>query len=85
MINTAGLHRVSAVDQLLVERNDNGDITLLLAKVTDDLLMVGQKEEQEKFTDERSKRFPISKAFIDEPIILNGCNIHQRLDGAIIM
>lgn len=83
LTHTAALKRVSGVDQLFVKRDTNGLIVLLMAKVTDDLLMVGTKADLEEFVTALGKRFPISKSIIDATIRFNGSTIQQEPNGDV--
>lgn len=81
----AGVKRVRGIDQLYVRHGDDGALSLVIAKVTDDLLMIGERPELESFVAALGKRFPISKTIIDMPIKFNGCRIEREPDGDITM
>lgn len=83
MIDTAGFQRVFGVPQLFSRRDSAGDIILLVAKVTDDILMAGTKEAMQQFSEEISSRFTVSKTIIDAPVKFNGCDIAPHADGSI--
>lgn len=44
LLDVAGFERVFGVSQIFVKRTKNGDISMIIAKVTDDLLMSGRIE-----------------------------------------
>ena len=44
LLNTAEMERVNGMSQLFLKRSSRGDIILMIAKVTDDLLMAGSVE-----------------------------------------
>lgn len=50
---------------------------MLLAKVTDDMLIAGSTAEVKAFITQISGRFPISKAIVNDEIKFNGCDISQ--------
>lgn len=56
---------------------------MVMAKVTDDLLMASPTAEIDYFIKLIEKRFPISKEIVDEGIKLNGSDINQEKDGTI--
>lgn len=72
-ITIDGIHdKLSGVDQLFVRRDNNGSVTLMLAKVTDDLMMVGKREVLDEFLGALNKRFPIRHSVIHETIRFYG-------------
>lgn len=77
MTQEAGFCRVYGVPQLFVRRDAGGRIVLLLAKVTDDMLIAGSTAEVKSFIDQIGGRFPISKAIVNDYIKFNGCDITQ--------
>lgn len=83
ILQEAAFERVFGVSQLFVKRDTSGNITMILAKVTDDLLIAGEPAEIRRFIEHIGERFPISKAIIDSGIKFNGCDITQGLDGTI--
>lgn len=85
LTEAAGLERVSGADQLFVKRNEDGAIFMLMAKVTDDLLMVGSAGNLADFVKMLGTRFPISKSVIDDTIRFNGCLIRREDSGDITM
>lgn len=56
---------------------------MIMAKVTDDLLMASSNAEIESFIKLIGKSFPISKAIVDNGIRFNGSDIMQDTDGTI--
>lgn len=50
---------------------------MLLAKVTDDLLLAGNIDIMKDFIKKLTERFKVSKAILDGPIDFNGCRIEQ--------
>lgn len=85
MIREAGLERINGVSQLFLKRNNNGDISLLIAKITDDLLMAGRPSEMESFVEMLSKTFKTSKVIIGDEILFNGSRIIQDREGNVTM
>lgn len=63
----------------------NNALNISVAKVTDDLLLAGNRESIEKFSDEVSSRFSTRKIIIDEPILFNGCRISEVTDGFVLL
>lgn len=64
IIMISGLQRISGVYQLFLKRNEDGTIKLLIVKVTDYILVVGTRQEQEVFNTTLRRRFPIRKSII---------------------
>lgn len=85
MLNEAGLERIFGISQLYRKRDKNGSTILLVAKVTDDLLFSGSIRQMKAFAAQLERRFNISKALIDKPVIFNGCSITQNATGSILM
>ena len=85
LLNTAKMELVNGVSQLFLKRSSRGDIILMIAKVTDDLLMAGSVEYMRWFKDIIGKRFPISKCIVDSTVQFNGCRISKSKHGDIEM
>lgn len=85
LLNDAGMQRVNGISQLYMRRDSKGQINLILAKVTDDILIAGNVDEIQQFIQLISQRFKISKSITNKPINFNGCQISQRADGSISM
>lgn len=85
LLSDANFERVFGVSQIFVKRSSDGGIVMLMAKVTDDLLMAGSVEDIKEFVELIGKRFPISKAIIDNRIKFNGSEITQKADGTVIL
>lgn len=83
LIDKAEFQRVCGVSQLFFKRDSRGNIVLLLAKVTDDMLIAGSTADVGAFIDHIGKRFPISKAIVNDDIKLNGCDISQDNNDTI--
>lgn len=58
---SAGLQRSRGVDQLLLKRKEDGTIKILIAKFTEELLLVGTRKEKEGFMNTIKIRFHIRK------------------------
>lgn len=65
---------------LFVKRRTDGSFLLLMAKVTDDLLMVGARKDLESFVAVLGQRFSISETIIDERIKFNVCSVEQEMN-----
>lgn len=83
LISSAEMKMVSRFYQFFVQRDTNSDISLLMAKVTDDLLMVGKRSDLESFMELLGKLFPIIKSIIDDPILFNWRLIRQDINGDV--
>lgn len=81
----AGIERVSRVAKCFVKIDTKGLIFLMMAKVTDDLMMVGSRDRMEGFVAELGKMFYIRNYVIDDTIRLNGCLIRREPEGDILM
>lgn len=73
------------VSQLYIQRDKNGMPTIILAKVTDDLLMAGDKIGMENLVEDIKKRFELRKVIIGENITFNGGDIRQAHDGSVTL
>ena len=77
--------RVNGVPQMFVNRDGKGEIHLILAKVTDDLLIAGETKHIEAFDGLITERFPISKVILEGQIKFNGADIQQDSQGSITL
>lgn len=77
--------RVQGVPQLFILRNSIGHIFLMLAKITDDLLLSGSGHANSIFIEKIKARFKISKAIVEEIMSFNGCMVNRSDDEAISM
>lgn len=85
LLNDGEVERIFGISQLYRLRNAEGQTILLIAKVTDDLLMAGSIANMKAFTDKLQRRFNISKIRNNEPINFNGCAISQSNTGDILL
>lgn len=85
LISDMGFQRVRGASQLYIKRDRSGEIILILAKVTDDILMAGTIVAMKWLSRQMDKRFGLSKSTIDGAIDYNGCRITQDVDGSITM
>lgn len=83
LVNPAQLCRVSEVSQIVVRRTRENPISLMITKVTDDILMAGSINEMKNFVERIGNRFVISKSKIDEEILSNSCKITQESKGDV--
>jgi len=85
LLDEAGFDRIFGISQLYRLRDVYGRTRLLIAKVTDDLLMSGSVAAIEEFTRQLQGRFEISKVVIDTKVEFNGCTLSQTSHGDIRM
>lgn len=85
LTNKMGMETVTGVSQLFIKRGAEGNIQMIMAKITDDLLFAGSKERMGQFVESIQARFSISKIIVDGPIDFNGCRITQDVHGNITM
>lgn len=64
MLSAGGLETFG-LSQLIVRRDTNGNIILLVAKVTDDFLIGGSVTEITRFIKKMNKEFHVGKTMID--------------------
>lgn len=76
---------MSGVSQLYIRRDSGSRIVLIIAKLTDDILIGGKINAVKEFSALISKRFKISKEVIDSEIRFNGCIISKRSSEDIIL
>lgn len=77
--------QVRGISQLFLKRAEDGSISMLLAKVTDDLLISGKTDVLKNFLQQLTKKFKVSKSILDSQIDFNGCRITQDEEGNITM
>lgn len=70
---------------MFIKRNEKGNIILIAAKVTDDILLAGPIEELNKFTTAISTKYHVRKSIIDDTIQFYGREITKDQLGNIIM
>lgn len=75
-MNEAKFSRTFGVSQFYI-RQKNGSKGILLAKLTDGLLISGSVQDIRNFTTENDQRFSVSKTIIDDEIKFSGCSIKQ--------
>ena len=85
MLSEAGLQRVIGITQLYRKRDANGEMVLLVAKVTDDFLMSGTQAAVTWFKEAISARFEISKFLFDTKMFFNGACIDRDVQGNITL
>ncbi len=85
ILNHMNFKRVIGLGQLYIKRNQEQDITLVLAKLTDDLLISGKKDNIIEFSNAIRKRFTTRKVVLDGEIIFNGCILRQEENGDVLL
>lgn len=85
MLTDGGLETIFGLSQLFAQRDSNGRITLLVAKVTDDFLIGGLTPDIIQFINKMKEKFEVGKAVIDESFFFDGCEITQDAAGSIRM
>ena len=81
----ARFERVQGVPQRFARRGTEIAIQMLLAKVTDDLLMTGSIRDIEIFTAHIRERLPISKEIINDDIKFNGADVTQDKHESVVL
>ena len=84
-LDHVGLERVIGLSQLFLKRDANGNVIILVSKVTDDILLGVTKEAMQQFTNLLKERFEVGKIIIDDMIHFDGCEIRQDKQGNILM
>lgn len=85
LLNDMGFQRIRGASQLYIKKDRSGEIILIIAKVTDDVLMAGTLIAMKWLSRQMDKRFGLSKSTIDDTIDYNGCRITQDDDGSITL
>lgn len=85
MLTEARLERIPGISQLYLKREASGSIVLVVAKVTDDLLIAGSVDGIRALITQLKNRFTISKSIINDKMTFNGCTIEQSANGDIRM
>lgn len=85
MLKKAKFERVTRLSQIFIRRDHHQRISMILAKVTADILMASSFENMNRFAESLRRRFGVSRIIIDNKIIFNGCSIGQDRTGDIAM
>lgn len=80
-----GMESIHGVSELFIRRDSQGNISFMLAKITDDVLFTESSEHLRQFIERMKLRLDVSKAITCGPLKFNGCNIVQDKDGNITM
>lgn len=80
-----GMETVKGISQLFLKRRPDGSILMMVAKVTDDLLIAADKEVLNEFVEQVRKRFKVSKSITNGTILFNGARIDRNEMGDISM
>lgn len=73
------------LSQLFFKQNLQGQISLIIAKVTNDFLFDGSCRTMRASTDLLKKQLGVGKVLIDEKLQFDGCEIEQNKNGFITM
>lgn len=76
---------MNGISQIFLKEGKDGNITLIIAKITDVLLMAGHSLEMEEFVEQTSKEFNTSKVVVGTEAVFNGSRILQDQDGNVTM
>lgn len=83
LISLAKFVRTLGISQLFVRRGNRGEIQMIAAKITDNVLMKGNIGTMRTMVAEINDRLTISKVVIDEEIDFNESIISQNKNGNI--
>lgn len=83
LTKNSGLERVPGVRQLFVKRRKDGEITLMISKITDDALVAGTPTNLKEFSAMLSQKYELSKVVLDEQMNFNVCNITKEENGGV--
>lgn len=65
IINEIGMEKAKDISQLFIKRRNDGSISILLAKISDDLLIAGDLLTLNEFLERLTTRFKVRKAIIE--------------------
>lgn len=85
MDNGDKIELVYEVSKLYVKRDDDENIVLLVAKVTEEFLISASTEDMHNFATMLDYEHERRKNIIDYPVIYNLCQIRQEKDAAITL
>lgn len=77
MVNDEVFERVSGISHLYVKTGRDGRMTMIMEKVTDDLLLAGDTEALRDFIRIIKGRFEVRKDIVDDVVMFNGCDIRK--------
>jgi hypothetical protein len=79
-----GFEAVPGLSQFFIIRDNSGRITMLLAKVVDDLLLAGSVTTMTEFYKALCARFKVGRFICDRPFTFNALNVTQDLSSSSI-
>ncbi|CAN8072610.1 unnamed protein product [Agarophyton chilense] len=85
MIGTTEHQRLYGVTQLFTKKNKDGSITLIIAKIVDDLLVAGREGYICIFTDTLEDEFEVGKVRVEAVLNFAGCDIIKDTDQNLIL
>ena len=69
--------------QMFVHRDGNNAVSLLMAKVVDDILLCGKRGVVASFHERMSRKFELGRFILEKNLIFNRFSIHRADDGSI--
>lgn len=85
MLTDVGLTRLFGIIQLFIRRNRHDKIVLIIAKVTDDILIGGHSGYIREFITRLQARFIVGKVVVGNTFIFNGCEIEASKLGNVTL
>lgn len=79
------MEQAKGVTQLFIERTNDGSISMLLAKITDELLIAADLLTLNDCLRKLTNRINVRKVIIDAPINFNGCRTQKDKDRNVRM
>lgn len=83
LTNVMGFERVIGLNEMYIKYSKNGQIELILAKITDDMLFAGTVDDKTGLRNAMHAQFGLSNSIIDKAVIYNGFWIEQSEEGEI--
>lgn len=79
------METVTGISKLFIKMKEDGYLSMILAKITDDVLFAWTILDTNAFVADISASFKVSRSIVDAPIIFNGCQNSQEQHGDVLM
>lgn len=82
-LDKEGFVRVFGVSQIFIKRNNTGEVTMLVAEITDAILKGGGLGQREDFAEHVKGIFDVRKVIIDGAVHFNWCRLSKNVEGEV--
>lgn len=85
MLQEYVLEIVHAISHVFAQRDNNGGILVIIAKLTDEFLCGGHEREIKAFMEVLSTNFTVGKVVLNDKFNFNGCEVYQDKTDNIVL